>query len=72
MRASYTQVLISQQTLFSAQREYIQALRQLHRTSLALRGFLLTDGLEAPTRPGEVDLPVRELNLPNPSSGLEP
>jgi cobalt-zinc-cadmium efflux system outer membrane protein len=72
MSASYTQVLISQQTLFSAQREYIQALRQLHRSSLALQGFLLTDGLEAPARPTEVDLPVRELNLPNPAGGMEP
>jgi cobalt-zinc-cadmium efflux system outer membrane protein len=67
MSASYTQVLLSQQTLFSAQREYIQSLQQLHRSSLALEGFLLTDGLEAPARPGEVDFPVRELNLPNPS-----
>lgn len=64
MTASYPQVLIAQQTLFSAQREYIQALQQLRTSSLALRGFLLTDGLEAPSRPGEVDMPVRELNVP--------
>jgi hypothetical protein len=31
---------------------------------VALRGFLLTDGLEAPARPGEVDLPIREINIP--------
>jgi cobalt-zinc-cadmium efflux system outer membrane protein len=65
MTASYPQVLIAQQTLFSAQRDYIQALQQLRTSSLALRGFLLTDGLEAPSRPGEVDMPVRELNLPS-------
>ena len=71
MTASYPQVLIAQQTLFSAQREYIQALQQLQTSALALRGFLLTDGLEAPSRPGEVDMPVRELNLPNSGSGME-
>ncbi len=65
MNASYMQVLLSQQMLFDAQREYIRALQQLRSSSLTLRGFLLSDGLEAPTRPGEVDVPVRELNLPN-------
>ena len=35
---------------------------------LALKGFLLTDGLEAPTPPTEVDRPVRETNLPTGSS----
>jgi len=31
---------------------------------ITLRGLLLTDGLEAPARPGEVDMPVREINVP--------
>jgi hypothetical protein len=25
---------------------------------------LLTDGLEAPSQPGEIDQPVREVNIP--------
>lgn len=64
MQASYPQLLLAQRTLFDLQRDYIAALEDLWTSSLALEGFLLTDGLEAPARPGEVDLPVREINLP--------
>jgi cobalt-zinc-cadmium efflux system outer membrane protein len=48
MGASYPQVLLAQRTLFSLQTGYINALEQLWINSLALEGFLLTDGLEAP------------------------
>ncbi len=65
MATSYPQVLMAQKSLFDLRTEYISALRNLRTTAIALKGFLLTDGLEAPARPGEVDMPVRELNLPS-------
>lgn len=66
MLASYPQVLLAQRTLFQLQTEYIAALESLWMNVITLRGLLLTDGLEAPGRPGEVDMPVREINLPAP------
>ena len=33
---------------------------------------LLTDGLEAPARPSEVDRPVRETNVPTPERTMSP
>lgn len=65
MTASYPQVLLAQHKLFQLHAEYIAALDGLWRQAIALQGFLLTDGLEAPARPGEMDLPVRETNLPS-------
>ena len=65
MGAAYPQVLIAQRTLFQLQTDYIGALENLWTNSLALRGFLATDGLEAPARSGELDRPVREINLPS-------
>jgi cobalt-zinc-cadmium efflux system outer membrane protein len=65
MAASYPQVLGSQRTLFTLQRNYISALENLWTNAIALQGLLLVDGLEAPARPGEVDLPVREINVPS-------
>jgi len=64
MLASYPQVLLAQRTLFQLQTEYIAALESLWMNVITLRGLLLTDGLEAPARPGEVDMPVREINVP--------
>jgi len=64
MGISYPQLLLAQHTYFQAQTDYINALEELWTRSIALQGFLLTDGLEAPTRPSDVDQPVRELNLP--------
>ncbi len=72
MAAAYPQVLISQRTLFQLKTDYISALETLWGNSLALKGFLLTDGLEAPSRPGGMDLPVRELNVPSPPSSMQP
>ncbi|HTP68990.1 MAG TPA: TolC family protein [Dongiaceae bacterium] len=66
MLASYPRVLQAQRKLFQLQTEYIVALENVWTTGVALQGFLLTDGLEAPSRPGEIDRPVRETNLPMP------
>jgi cobalt-zinc-cadmium efflux system outer membrane protein len=64
MQASYPQVLLSEEMLFKAETDYIQNLEALWTNSIALKGFLLTDGLEAPARPSDVDRPIREVNLP--------
>jgi outer membrane protein TolC len=40
---SYPQVLLAQQSLFSAQAEYIHALVTLRTNAVALSGFLLSD-----------------------------
>lgn len=64
MLASYPQVLLAQRTLFQLQTEYIAALEGLWMNVITLRGLLLTDGLEAPARPSDVDMPVREINVP--------
>jgi cobalt-zinc-cadmium efflux system outer membrane protein len=72
MAAAYPQVLISQRTLFQLQTDYILALETLWGNSIALKGFLLTDGLEAPSRPGEMDQPVRELNVPSSTPSMQP
>ena len=66
MLASYPHVLQAQRKLFQLQTEYIAALENIWTTGIALQGFLLTDGLEAPSRPSEIDRPIRETNLPIP------
>ena len=71
MAAAYPQVLVSQRTLFQLQTDYIMALETLWANSIALKGFLLTDGLEAPSRSGEMDQPVRELNMPSPATSMQ-
>jgi cobalt-zinc-cadmium efflux system outer membrane protein len=68
MASAYPQVLISQRTFFQLQTDYISSLENLWVSTVTLKGFLLTDGLEAPTPPTEVDRPVRETNLPAGSS----
>ncbi len=64
MLASYPQVLEAQARLFELQAEYVSALESHWQSAIVLSGFLLTDGLEAPARPGEIDMPVREINMP--------
>src|SRR6267143_1439446 len=64
MLASYPRVLDAQRKLYELQIEYIAALESVWTNGLSLQGYLLTDGLEAPARPGEVDRPVRETNVP--------
>jgi hypothetical protein len=43
---------------------YITALENFATSSLSLQSYLLTDGLEAPSQPGGIDRPVREVNIP--------
>ena len=66
MLASYPRVLETQRKLFMLQTEYIMSLETLWTTGIALENFLLTDGLESPSRPSEIDRPIRETNVPNP------
>ena len=72
MLASYPRVLDTQRKLYELQIEYIAALESVWTNGIALQGFLLTDGLEAPARPGEVDRPVRETNVPMPERTMSP
>jgi outer membrane protein, heavy metal efflux system len=64
MLAAYPRVLDAQKKLYELQIEYIAALEGVWTNGIALEGYLLTDGLEAPARPGEVDRPIRETNVP--------
>src|SRR3989454_5972187 len=64
MAAAYPQVLIAQRTLMQLQVSYINALENFAMNSLSLQSYLLTDGLEAPSQPGGIDQPVREVNIP--------
>jgi cobalt-zinc-cadmium efflux system outer membrane protein len=72
MLASYPRVLEAQRQLFELHMEYIAALESLWTSGITLQGFLLTDGLEAPAKPGDVDRPVRETNVPTPERTLMP
>ncbi|HKV64131.1 MAG TPA: TolC family protein [Candidatus Acidoferrum sp.] len=72
MLASYPRVLDTQRRLYELQIEYIAALESVWTNGIALQGYLLTDGLEAPARPGEVDRPIRETNVPMPERTLSP
>ena len=72
MLASYPRVLDAQRRLYELQIEYIAAREGVWTSGIALQGFLLTDGLEAPARPGEVDLPIRETNMPIPERSMTP
>ena len=71
MLASYPQVLEAQTRLFELQAEYVSALETQWMNAIALSGLLLTDGLEAPARPGDVDMPVREINVPTLPRAME-
>jgi cobalt-zinc-cadmium efflux system outer membrane protein len=64
MAAVYPQVLIAQRTLMQLEVSYITALENFATSSLSLQSYLLTDGLEAPSQPGGIDQPVREVNIP--------
>src|SRR5947209_4762864 len=64
MAAAYPQVLIAQRTLMQLEVSYVSALENFATSSLSLQSFLLTDGLEAPSQPGGIDQPVREVNIP--------
>lgn len=62
--AAYPQVLIAQRTLFDLQASYMSALEAVWINATTLQGLLLTDGLDMPAAPGEIDRPVREINMP--------
>jgi outer membrane protein, heavy metal efflux system len=64
MAAAYPQVLIAQRTLMQLEVSYTTALENFATSSLSLQAYLLTDGLEAPSQPGGIDQPVREVNIP--------
>jgi cobalt-zinc-cadmium efflux system outer membrane protein len=64
MAAAYPQVLIAQRTLMQLEVSYITALETFATSSVSLQSYLLTDGLEAPSQPGGIDQPVREINIP--------
>ncbi len=66
--AAYPQVLIAQRTLFQLESGYIATLENLWINAATLQGLLLTDGLDLPATPGELDRPVREINLPVPEN----
>src|SRR5438309_458573 len=72
MAAAYPQVLIAQRTLMQLEVSYVTALENLATSSLSLQSYLLTDGLEAPSQPGGMDKPVREINLPFQMRGASP
>ena len=72
MLASYPRVLDAQRKLYELHIEYVSALENVWTNGIALQGFLLTDGLEAPARPGEVDRPIRETNVPMPERTMSP
>ncbi len=72
MLASPPRVLEAERKLYQLQVEYIAALEGVWTNGIALQGYLLTDGLEAPARPGEVDRPVRETNVPMPERSMSP
>jgi outer membrane protein, heavy metal efflux system len=64
MAAAYPQVLIAQRTLIQLEVSYVTALETFATSSVSLQSYLLTDGLEAPSQPGGIDQPVREVNIP--------
>src|SRR5713226_1148479 len=64
MAAAYPQVLIAQRTMMQLEVSYIAALENFATSSLSLQSYLLMDGLEAPSQPGGIDQPVREVNIP--------
>src|SRR5882724_6241838 len=72
MAAAYPQVLIAQRTLMQLEVSYINALENFATSSLSLQSYLLTDGLEAPSQPGGMDKPVREVNIPFQMTGASP
>lgn len=72
MLASYPRVLESRRKLYELHVEYILALESVWTNGIALQGHLLTDGLESPARPSEVDRTIRETNVPRPDRVASP
>lgn len=72
MQASYPAMLEIRRKNFELETEYVQTLATVWTTSLALQGFLLTDGLEAPTRASNLDHTMPEANAPAPTHMVLP
>lgn len=72
MQASFPAMLEVRRKNFELETEYIQALETVWTASLALQGFLLTDGLEAPTRASNLDHAMPEANTPAPTHMVLP
>ncbi len=72
MLASYPRVIQSQRKLFELELDYVRLLENVWTTGIALQGFLLTDGLEAPAYPADTDRPLSETNLPMPERTISP
>lgn len=68
MAAAYPQVLIAQRTLFQVEVEYARSLLALKQSGVSLRGFLLSGGLDAISRPGEFT-EGSKLRAPNETTG---
>jgi cobalt-zinc-cadmium efflux system outer membrane protein len=62
--AAYPQALIAERTFFDLQANYISSLENVWINALTLQGLLLTDGLDVPAAPGEIENAVREINMP--------
>jgi cobalt-zinc-cadmium efflux system outer membrane protein len=65
---AYPQVLIAQRTLFQLEASYIATLESAWINISTVEGLLLTDGLDLPAGPGELERPVREINMPVPEN----
>ena len=72
MLASYPRAIQTQRKLFELELDYVRLLENVWTTGIALQGFLLTDGLEAPAYPADTDRPLRETNVPMPERTLSP
>jgi cobalt-zinc-cadmium efflux system outer membrane protein len=72
MLAAYPRMLQVRRQHFELQAEYVQVLETVWTSSLALQGFLLTDGLEAPARPTDSNHATLGNNLPMPIRTLVP
>ena len=72
MLASYPRVIQTQRKLFELELDYVRLLENVWTTGIALQGFLLTDGLEAPAYPADTDRPLRETNVPMPDRTVSP
>ena len=68
MGAAYPQVLISQRTYFQLQIGYVNALRRLWETAVALENYALSAGLSSPEVSG---ITSNTINAPNAPGGVQ-
>jgi cobalt-zinc-cadmium efflux system outer membrane protein len=61
MASAYPQVIVSQRTLFQLRVAYVNVLKDLWSTVIALHHFTLSGGLEGPLAPGSFST---DLNRP--------